>query len=348
MKDFFQRLLSQPSWRLSTIMWCGFALLFFARLSFHLSLPQAAVFSLFQLSLCLLLVAVLRFLYQRLEGHSKFGINTAAWIVGLSLGATIVQSCIAHSLLSVTGWHDPGWSLLELWLMRLMFFWLVFLLWSLFYFWVRAEEIATTSRQREAEALAAGQRMELQLLRSQLDPHFLFNALNGIAAVAPSDSTTAAAMARELADYLRYSLDHRHDAVVPLSQEIEAMTAYLRIEQARFPDELHVQISAEPAASRREVPCFILLPLVENAVKHSLRTWDPPWELSIAAGFSDGVLVIEVHNSGILDSEKPGVGLEVLRRRLDLHYPGHHKLTLVEEQGKVVARMELEGAPCSA
>lgn len=348
MWEYIKTWIERPVARYSVLIWCGFAFLFFARLSFHLELHQAAVFSLFQLSLCLLLAAVLGRVYQRLEEGQHFGLHTAVWILSLSLAATIIQSCVAHGLLSVTGWHDPGWSLLELWLMRLMFFWLVYLLWSLFYFWVRAEEKASSSSRHAAEVEAAGQRMELQLLRSQLDPHFLFNALNSIAAAAPSEQVAAATMARELADYLRYSLDHRHDTVVPLDQEVEAMTAYLRIEQARFPDELRVEISADEAARHRLVPCFILLPLVENAVKHSMRTCDPPWNVSITATAAGNTLSLEVRNPGILGSEKLGVGLEVLQRRLHLHYPGHHHLELVGEDGGVVARMDLEGEPCSA
>src|SRR5690606_28850846 len=157
--------------------------------------------------------------------------------------ATLIQSSLAHLVVSVTGWKNPSWSLLDLWLLRLMFFWLVYMVWSLFYFWVRAEQLARTESRRAEQARSDAQRMELQLLRSQLDPHFLFDARNGVATVVQAESPNGASMVRELADYLRYSLDHRHDTMVPLAREIEAMMAYLRIEQARFSEELHVEIT---------------------------------------------------------------------------------------------------------
>jgi LytS/YehU family sensor histidine kinase len=233
----------------------------------------------------------------------------------------------------------------------MMFFWLVYMTWSLVYFWLRAEQTVHDQAQKTLQAQAEAQRMELHLLRSQLDPHFLFNALNGVATVVQTDSPAAAAMVRELADYLRYSLDHRHDTMVPLAQEIDAMMAYLRVEQARFAGELHVEITTDEVTRRREVPCFLLLPLVENAIKHSYQACEPPWHVTLSAESSEDRLVIEVRNTGTLASKPTGsggVGLDILHRRLDLHYPGRHDLSLSEENGMVCARLELEGDPCSA
>lgn len=158
-------------------------------------------------------------------------------------------------------------------------------------------------------------------------------------------------MVQELADYLRYSLEHRHDAMVPLAYEINAMMAYLRIEQARFAEELHVEITTDEPSRSREVPCFILLPLVENAVKHSFQECEPPWNVNITADDSGPKLVIEVSNTGTLASKpatSSGVGLDILQRRLKLHYPSRHDLSLSESGGMVRARLELEGDPCPA
>lgn len=331
-------------------MWSIFSGLFFARLTLQLNVGPALTLSIFQLSLCLALTAVLQRAYQRSRKFVHFGIETAAWIIALSLAATLVQSVAAQLLIVYTGWKDPSWSLLELWLMRMMFFWLVYMLWSLFYFWLRAERAAQAHVLRAAEARADAQRMELQLLRSQLDPHFLFNALNGIAAVVQPDSPTGSTMVRELADYLRYSLDHRYDTLVPLADEIEAMMNYLRIEQTRFAEELEVEITTDETARSGNVPCFLLLPLVENAVKHSFQESNPPWNVVILAESKKGGLVIDVANTGSLSEESAdphGVGLEILRRRLALHYPNRHELSLSERNGMVHATLQLEGDPCS-
>lgn len=340
-----------PFWRATVAMWFGFSILFFALVSLHLDVLSALAISVFQLLLCLALTAGLQRAYRRLRKFVHFGIETAGWIIGLSLAATLVQSAAAHFFIIYTGWKDPSWSLLELWLMRMMFFWLVYMLWSLFYFWLRAERASQANVLRAAESRADAQRMELQLLRSQLDPHFLFNALNGIATVVQPDSPTGSTMVRELADYLRYSLDHRFDTLVPLSEEIEAMMNYLRIEQTRFAEELEVEITTDEIARSGNVPCFLLLPLVENAVKHSFQECDPPWNVVIVAESKEGGLFIDVANTGSLatnTADAHGVGLEILRRRLALHYPDRHELSLSECDGMVHATLKLEGEPCSA
>lgn len=346
-RHYWKRL---PIWHVNVAMWLIFSVLLFALVSLHLDFWASITLTLFQLALYLLLTAFLQRAYQQLRKVANFGIETAAWIIGLSFVATLIQSVATHFVIIFMGWQDPSWSLLELWLMRMMFFWLVYMVWSLFYFWLRAERAAQANVLRAAEARAEAQRMELQLLRSQLDPHFLFNALNGIAAVVQPDSPIGSNMVRELADCLRYSLDHRSDTLVPLTDEIEAMMNYLRVEQSRFAEELQVEITTDATARSGMVPCFLLLPLVENAVKHSFQECDPPWNVVIIAESKDGLLVIDVANTGSLvrtSSDPLGVGLDILRRRLELYYPDRHELSLTECDGMVHATLKLEGEPCS-
>lgn len=339
-------------WQINVLIWSIFAVMFFGRSLLHLETLPAVGISLFHLTVCIAFTSLLIHCYHKLEDQGGFGIGTAAWIIGLSLAATLLQSVAAHGLVELTGWRSDQWHPFDVWLMRVMFFWLIYMSWSLLYFWLRAEKAAEDNVQRAFEAQADAQRLELQLLRSQLDPHFLFNALNGIASVVQTDSPAASSMVRELADYLRYSLDHRHDTMVPLATEIDAMMGYLHIEQARFAEELHVEITTDEVARQRQVPCFILLPLVENAVKHSFQACEPPWHVNLSAeSREDGRLTITVCNTGTLASKAEtgsGAGLEILQRRLDLHYPGRHRLGLSEENGMVCATLELEGDPCSA
>jgi len=255
---------------------------------------------------------------------------------------------VGHWFIVTTVWYNPNWSLLDLWFLRMMFFWLVYMVWSLWYFWLEADRTAQENAEQIYQAQAEAQRMELQLLRSQLDPHFLFNALNGIAAVVQEESPAGAGMVQELADYLRYSLEHRYDSLVRLDREIQAMMGYLRIEQSRFSEELQVEITTDENVRSRTVPCFILLPLVENALKHSYQASEPPWLIIISAEMRGERLHIAVANPGKLGSSHgSGVGLDILRRRLALHYPNRHQFTLTEQAGSVIAILELEGDPCS-
>lgn len=338
-------------WQLNVAMWVVLSLLFFIRSLLHFSVLQALGLSLFNLVLCLLFSSTLILIYRRIHRCPEFGLKTAAWIIGLSLIATFVQSTAGHVLLVSTQWYQPTWNLLDLWLLRMMFFWLVYMVWSLVYFWLEAEKTVEKTVAQTLEAQAETQRMELQLLRSQLNPHFLFNALNGIATVVQTDSPPAASMVRELADYLRYSLDHQYDTMVSLKREIEAMMGYLHIEQARFSEELHIEITTDENVRNRQIPCFLLLPLVENAVKHSFQACEPPWNVTITAELHDEILCIIVSNTGRLLAKQdrvPGVGLDILRRRLALHYPDRHHFALTEDNGVIHATLELEGNPCSA
>ena len=189
-------------------------------------------------------------------------------------------------------------------------------------------------------------------LRLQLDPHFLFNALNGVAEEIPEHPAAALAMLRDLNTYLRHSLDGIHQTVMSVEAEVAGTSAYLRVQQARFGQRLRVTLHLDPAAAPRRIASFLLQPLVENAVKHGRR--EPALEVGIDIRATPEGLHIEIRNSGALDGtarprqRRPGIGLENVRRRLALHYPGRHKFELSESDGgTVVAALLLEGEPCS-
>jgi LytS/YehU family sensor histidine kinase len=226
--------------------------------------------------------------------------------------------------------------------------WIVYMAWSLGYFWVKAELAAHREALDATRARGEAQRIELQLLRAQLDPHFLFNSLNGIASEIRPNPEVATGMVRELADYLRYSLEHRDCLVTALSVELDAAAAYLRIEKTRFGDRLETEISADAAARAVKVPSFLLQPIVENAVKHGFSSVEPPWRLSISARAAEGGLDLAIQNSGLPDGvhHGTGLGLDTIRRRLALHYPGRHRFDIAGGNGMVTVTIHLEGEPC--
>jgi LytS/YehU family sensor histidine kinase len=203
----------------------------------------------------------------------------------------------------------------------------------------------------EAEALRA----ELEELRLQLDPHFLFNALNGVAEEIPDHPAAALAMLRDLTAYLRHSLDGINQTVVTVEAELGGLAAYLRVQKARFGDRLRTKVHMDPQAASRRIASFLLQPLVENAVKHGRR--ENGVDLGIDIRAVGDALHIEIENTGTLDGgtgsrrRRPGIGVENVRRRLALHYPGRHNFTLGDSgagQHSVVATLVLEGEPCSA
>ena len=181
--------------------------------------------------------------------------------------------------------------------------------------------------------------------------HFLFNALNGVAEEIPEHPTAALAMLRNLTAYLRNSLDGINQTIVTIDTEVEGVSAYLGVQKARFGDRLRTHIHVEHAAGGRRIASFLLQPLVENAVKYGRREDGLDVHIDIRA--EGDTLHIQIENTGSLEDSvgsrrrRSGIGLENVKRRLDLHYPGRHAFTLGDDGNRVVAKLTLEGEPCS-
>jgi len=198
---------------------------------------------------------------------------------------------------------------------------IVLLLWFLLYFGVKSLQ---QSAKKEHEFRDA----EARLLRSQMNPHFLFNALTTIMTVR-KDEEKVATITQSLADYLRFSLQQEQGekyALIthPLGEELDALEDYLRVEKVRFGDDLFWRIDADEDARRSPAPSALVQPLLENAIKYGQNTGPRPLRVSITAQVAQGRLEIEVQNSGQWvepAAEGAGrVGLTNLKRRLALLY----------------------------
>jgi hypothetical protein len=202
----------------------------------------------------------------------------------------------------------------------------LYVAWSALYFAIRQELESRSTELRLARAEAANREAELQRLRAQMNPHFLFNALGSIITQAETNPGAIAATTHAVADYLRYTLTHSaHEA--PLGEELAAMSSYLRVESAtQGPERLDWRIEASDAARLAVVPTALVQPLIENALKYGFRTSPLPLRLRVEARVQATELVITVENSGRWISREPGekapdstgIGLVNLRRRLEL------------------------------
>lgn len=183
-----------------------------------------------------------------------------------------------------------------------------------------------------AEVERTAQRAQLEALRYQLNPHFLFNALNSIGALATEDPEKTRLVVTQLADFLRYSLLPGNEGAnrVTLQREVAAIEAYLAIEQVRFENDLVVSYDVAEAAREHEVPAFLLLPLVDNAIKYGQRTSPTPLKIKLSAQLEEGALLVEVANTGrwLDDASVPGTrkGLANVEQRLAAEYPGGSSL----------------------
>jgi LytS/YehU family sensor histidine kinase len=230
--------------------------------------------------------------------------------------------------------------------------------WSLAYFWLRAELAKQAQRRRTMRAQADTLRAELEQLRLQLDPHFLFNALNGVAEEIPEHPAAALDMLRNLTAYLRHSLDGINHTVVTVEGEVAGLGAYLAVQEARFGDRLRTRLDVAPDVGHRRIASFLLQPLVENAVKHGRR--DQGLDLRVDLRAEGETLYVKIENAGTLEAagtsarrSRPGIGLANVRRRLALHYPECHVFALREigegtQDRRVIATLELRGEPCGS
>ncbi len=211
---------------------------------------------------------------------------------------------------------------------------LVLAIWGLLYFGLKA----VRARQQMALAMRDA---ELALLRSQLSPHFLFNALNTLQACALRAPEEVSPLIQNLAGTLRYTLKHREAAFVPLREEVAALEDYLAIEQARFRGDLVVTLALAAQARECPVPGLAVQPLVENALKHGRATSEHPLRVRIEITRpTAGEVRVEVANTGRWRPPAPagegfGIGLANLRHRLELAYGKRATLTQSEADGWV-------------
>lgn len=248
------------------------------------------------------------------------------------------------------GWGNTFIANPRLSVIPFVYYQLIFLGWSFLYLWLRAARRGNEEYRRAITAESDVLRTELKFLRAQLDPHFLTNVLNGIVALIPEKPQVAQEMVRNVAGYLRYSLDHGEEKTVPLSEEIKVTQAYLALSAQRFGDNLRYDIKVEPTALDSFVPGYVLQPLVENAIKHGREQKDGLCEVKITAKPTPNGVTLLVMNHGQLEqgweNTARGIGVKNVQRRLELLYPGRHKFSLRQAGSYVCAELSMEGTPC--
>jgi hypothetical protein len=200
---------------------------------------------------------------------------------------------------------------------------LLYLLSAGLHYAARAIEMSHEAERQAAEARALAREAELQALRNQLNPHFLFNSLHSISALATQDGQRAREMCIRLADFLRSSLGLGSRENISLREELALARSYLEVEQVRFGERLRVVEDVAASCEECTVPALLLQPLVENAVKHGVAGMLEGGAIRLAVEQSGGAVSITVENG--FDPEMPaprrlGIGLDHVRRRLEMRY----------------------------
>ncbi|HTS60554.1 MAG TPA: histidine kinase [Candidatus Acidoferrales bacterium] len=212
-------------------------------------------------------------------------------------------------------------------------------------------------RERERQLRLLADRAELKALRAQINPHFLFNALNAIAGLIHTNAEAAEETVEHLAEVFRYTLRKSGTEWVRLDEEMEFVRAYLRVEQARFGPRLEVEIAVEPAAVAVPVPAMCVQPLVENAIKHGTSNVEGTGRVSVHASLDDESLVVEIRDNGpgfppppgprppTPDpggaAASPGHGLRNVAERLSGYYGSSAELVCANDPGGAVVRLRI-------
>lgn len=281
--------------------------------------------------------------------RSRASIQVIASAVLLCIAAAVILAGIAHFIHGLFGPDTAYVMPYEQYQLGFLYYLGILSIWTLIYFGVSAELAARAERMSAMQAESRALRLELEYLKLQIEPHFLFNALNTVVAEIADRPAIAEEMTRRLAAYLRYSLDRHGRGMCRVEEEIEAAETYIRIQALRFDQALDYRCQVDPASLDICIPHMTMQGLVENAIKHGMRSARASFLINIRTRLLDDELIIEVENPGKLqapyDLARSGGGLGNLCRRLALRYPDRHTFSLDQREDMIVAEIRIRGEP---
>lgn len=185
---------------------------------------------------------------------------------------------------------------------------------------------------------------QLQLLKAQVHPHFLFNTLNNVYANTHVTSPVAAGMIAGLSDLLRYMLYEGNQALVPLHRELQMLQQYILLEKSRYGKDLDLSVTLPQGETNYTIAPLLLLPFVENCFKHGTSTMlEQPW-MSLSVAIEDGWLKLKLLNGKMEETATPhsGIGLQNAARRLQLLYSNKHELVINNEADVFIVNLKLQ------
>jgi len=209
------------------------------------------------------------------------------------------------------------------------------------YYVIRYFQGLQRQEQEKSNLTIRNREMQISLLKSQINPHFLFNTLNSISTLIHSSKEQARKVITQLSDVFRYALDAHSEELVSLSKEIEFIENYVRIQQVRFGDRLHFERDIDPSCLNAKVPPMILQPLVENSVKYGIGPKQEGGTISLTVRRSGSIIFFEVKDNGlgsnakkVIDGSSSGIGMSNTDLRLKSYFgPQSHLRVRASEKG---------------
>lgn len=222
-------------------------------------------------------------------------------------------------------------------------FTVIFCLWNIIYFGFHYFQNYKLTEINSLRYLAASKESELNNLKAQLNPHFIFNCMNSIRALIDENPVKAKVAITQLSGILRNTLLMNKRKEISLKEEIDLVQDYLKLEHIRYEERLNYEFNIEERVSTCRIPPFIIQSQVENAIKHGISNLQGNGKISVEALTMGEYLKITVSNTGKLNSDTPltGVGFKNSIQRLELLYGSLGKITIKEVQDLVVVDITL-------
>ena len=340
------------AWLVAVACFTALALLFtsqvwidYAYAGRPLSWPRAFLVALVDWELWALATPLVAWLCARFPfSRARWGVPLAVHVpAGIALGGLkLFLDAMLTALIVGTGRPGP-FSFLKIHLTLLTYWGIVAAIHVIRYYRVaRARELRAAQLEMELA------RAQVEALKMQLHPHFLFNTLNTVAGLMRDDPDAAELMLAKLAELLRRTLETADVQELPLDEELEFIEAYLTIQRLRYGDRLRVSIDVSGAVRQARVPSLILQPLVENAIRHGVAEKPGPGRLQIGAMLDGAEIVIAIANDGpgVPLTVREGYGLRNTRSRMLALYGARGSFSFVPQpHGGAVVTLRI---PCSS
>lgn len=287
-------------------------------LKFNLLENKIGILILKSIGITLLLATTHFFIYDNIRGVLGVSNDISEDLEGLSESGRIVL------------------NIFSVWMYHIL--WIIFYLIFHFAYKARQESI----KNLKLEALQT--EIELNNLKSQLNPHFMFNSLNSIRALVDIEPKSAKQSITQLSNILRGSLQMGKKTTVPIAEEMDLVENYLKMEKIRFEERLQYSFDIDKSLQNFEIPPLIIQTLVENSIKHGISTLIAGGKIHVSIQKINNVIELIISNHGKLKSNSithTGIGLENTQRRLDLVFGEDATFSLTEENDLVLAKIKI-------
>ena len=301
--------------------------------------PRLAI----NLSIGILITHLLRETMHRFSLRPPMPSNQWWKLVLLLFVFSILNSFSTSYVADILKLYEPGRNipLSRRFLFSIIFDTPIFLVWMSVYILWHYIEFTNTEEIKKVRLETMIKELELKTIKSQINPHFIFNALNSIRALVDEDPQRARQAITELSNILRSSIQVDKVEITSLEKELDIVKDYLALEYIRFADRLKVVYEVESKTLPHQIPPMMLQTLVENAIKHGLSKQPGDCTIKIISNLENDKLVLIVQNTGLLQqAQKDGFGLQSTRERLNILYRGQAIFEIYQcEPNEVTAKL---------